>query len=42
MKNVNSINELIKEFEDIILEESDLIKKGSIIALKQRCYGKIF
>src|ERR1044072_4802328 len=26
MRNVNSINELIKEFEDIILEESILIK----------------
>ncbi|RGB36360.1 hypothetical protein C1646_758178, partial [Rhizophagus diaphanus] len=30
MKNVNSINELIKEFEDIIVEESNLIKDESI------------
>ncbi|RIA88541.1 hypothetical protein C1645_774681 [Glomus cerebriforme] len=34
MKNVNSINELIKKFEDIILEESSLIKDGwSIVAV---------
>ncbi|RIA88543.1 hypothetical protein C1645_806736 [Glomus cerebriforme] len=40
MKNVNSINELIKEFEDIILEESKLIKNGSIVALKHVATGK--
>jgi hypothetical protein len=40
MKNVNSINELIKEFEDIIFEESNLIKNGSIIALKHVATGK--
>ncbi|RIA82713.1 hypothetical protein C1645_834942 [Glomus cerebriforme] len=34
MKNVNSTNELIKEFEDIILEESNLIRNESIVALK--------
>ncbi|RIA82715.1 hypothetical protein C1645_834944 [Glomus cerebriforme] len=34
MENVNSTNELIKEFEDIILEESNLIRNGSIVALK--------
>ncbi|RGB36357.1 hypothetical protein C1646_758175, partial [Rhizophagus diaphanus] len=30
MKNINSVNELIKEFEDIIVEESNLIKDESI------------
>ncbi|RIA79735.1 hypothetical protein C1645_840045 [Glomus cerebriforme] len=34
MKNVNSTVELFKEFESIILEESNLIKNGSIVALK--------
>ncbi|RGB36359.1 hypothetical protein C1646_814086 [Rhizophagus diaphanus] len=40
MKNVNLINELIKEFEDIIAEESNLIKNDSIIALKHVATGK--
>jgi hypothetical protein len=40
MKNVNSINELIKEFEDIILEETNLIKNQSVIALKHVATGK--
>ncbi|CAB4388996.1 unnamed protein product [Rhizophagus irregularis] len=40
MKNVNLINELIKEFEDIIAEESKLIKNDSIIALKHVATGK--
>src|SRR4051794_33494187 len=40
VKNVNSINELIKEFEDIILEESILIKNGFIVALKHVATGK--
>ena len=40
MKNANSINELIKEFEDIIVEESNLIKNGSIVALKHIATGK--
>ncbi len=40
MKNVNSINELIKEFEEIILEESNLIRNGSIVALKHVASGK--
>ena len=35
-----SINELIKEFEDIILEESILIKNGSTVALKHVATGK--
>jgi hypothetical protein len=39
MKNVNSINELIKEFENIILEESNLIRNDSIIALKHVSTG---
>ncbi|GBB96133.1 hypothetical protein RclHR1_02690018 [Rhizophagus clarus] len=40
MKNVNSINELIKIFEDIVLEESNLIRNGSIVALKHVASGK--
>ena len=40
MKNVNSLNELIKEFEGIISEESDLIKNGSVVALKHVATGK--
>ncbi|GBB87721.1 hypothetical protein RclHR1_01420024 [Rhizophagus clarus] len=40
MKNVKSINELIKGFENIILEESNLIRNESIIALKHVSTGK--
>ena len=40
MKNVNSINELAKKFEDIVLEESNLIRNESIIALKHVATGK--
>ncbi|RIA89053.1 hypothetical protein C1645_825421 [Glomus cerebriforme] len=40
MKNVNSINELIKEFEDIVAEESILIKNESIVALNHVTTGK--
>jgi hypothetical protein len=40
MKNVNSNNELIKEFEDIVFEESNLIKNESIVALKHVATGK--
>ena len=40
MKNANSIDELIKEFEDFVLEESNLIKNKSIIALKHVSTGK--
>ncbi|RGB27679.1 hypothetical protein C1646_746232 [Rhizophagus diaphanus] len=40
MKNVSSINELIKEFEDIILEESNLIRSASVVALKHVATGK--
>ena len=40
MKNVNSTNELIKEFENIVFEESNLIKSGSIVALKHVTTGK--
>jgi hypothetical protein len=39
-KNVNSMNDLIKEFENIIMEESDLIKNESIVALKHISTGK--
>ncbi|GBB92160.1 hypothetical protein RclHR1_19740002 [Rhizophagus clarus] len=40
MENVNSINELIKKFEDIVVEESNLIKNESIVALKHIATGK--
>ncbi|CAB4479945.1 unnamed protein product [Rhizophagus irregularis] len=40
MKNVSSLNELIKEFEDIILEKSNIIKSGSVVALKHVATGK--
>src|SRR5204863_778804 len=40
MENVNSINELIKEFEGIVLEESNLIRNESIVALKHVATGK--
>ncbi|PKY21351.1 hypothetical protein RhiirB3_524957 [Rhizophagus irregularis] len=40
MKNVNSLNELIKKFEDIAVEESNLIKNYSIVALKHVGTGK--
>ncbi|RIA79384.1 hypothetical protein C1645_840820 [Glomus cerebriforme] len=40
MKNVNSTDELIKKFEDIVLKESNLIKNGSIVALKHVTSGK--
>ncbi|RGB36383.1 hypothetical protein C1646_697417 [Rhizophagus diaphanus] len=40
MKNVNSINELIKIFEEIVLEESNLIRNGSIVAIKHVATGK--
>ncbi|PKC65570.1 hypothetical protein RhiirA1_460849 [Rhizophagus irregularis] len=40
MKNTNSINESIKGFEDIVFEESDLIKNESIVALKHVATGK--
>jgi hypothetical protein len=40
MKNVNSINEIIKRFEEIVLEESNLIRNGSVVALKHVATGK--
>ncbi|GBC02567.1 hypothetical protein RclHR1_04690018 [Rhizophagus clarus] len=40
MENMNSINELIKKFEDIVVEESRLIKNESIVALKHVTTGK--
>ncbi|GBB96136.1 hypothetical protein RclHR1_02690021 [Rhizophagus clarus] len=40
MKNVNSINELAEEFEEIVLEESELIRNGSTVALKHVASGK--
>ncbi|RGB36388.1 hypothetical protein C1646_741789, partial [Rhizophagus diaphanus] len=40
MKNVNSIDELIKRFEELVLEESNLIRNGSIVAIKHVATGK--
>ncbi|PKY24761.1 hypothetical protein RhiirB3_509253 [Rhizophagus irregularis] len=40
MKNVNSNNELIKKFEDIIVDEENLITNESVVALKHVATGK--
>ncbi|RGB31111.1 hypothetical protein C1646_764474 [Rhizophagus diaphanus] len=40
MKNVNSINELIKKFKDIIVYEENLITNESVVALKHVATGK--
>ncbi|RGB27677.1 hypothetical protein C1646_379135 [Rhizophagus diaphanus] len=40
MKNINSMNELIKEFEEIVMNESNIIRYGSIVALKHVATGK--
>jgi hypothetical protein len=40
MRNVNSINELIKKFEDSVADEANLITKESIVALKHVATGK--
>ena len=40
MENVNSINELIKEFEDFVVDVSNLIINESIVALKHVATGK--
>ncbi|GBC02559.1 hypothetical protein RclHR1_04690010 [Rhizophagus clarus] len=40
VENVKSINELIREFENIVLEESNLIRNESIVALKHVATGK--
>jgi hypothetical protein len=40
MDNINSMDELIKEFEDIVMDESNIIRYGSIVALKHVATGK--
>ncbi|CAB4411508.1 unnamed protein product [Rhizophagus irregularis] len=40
MKNINSMNELIKEFEEIVMNESNIIRYGSTVALKHVATGK--
>jgi hypothetical protein len=40
MKNLKSINELLEEFENVILEESSLIRSESIVVLKHVATGK--
>ncbi|GET58532.1 hypothetical protein GLOIN_2v1871739 [Rhizophagus irregularis DAOM 181602=DAOM 197198] len=42
LRNVNSINELIKEFEDIVASESNLTINESIVALKHFSIGNYF
>ncbi|CAG8620925.1 13382_t:CDS:2 [Funneliformis caledonium] len=37
---INSTNELIKEFEEIAMDESNLVRNGSIVALKHVATGK--
>ncbi|GBB91305.1 hypothetical protein RclHR1_01850015 [Rhizophagus clarus] len=39
-KNVNSMDELVKVFEESVLEDSRIIKNGSIIALRHIATGK--
>ncbi|GES94996.1 hypothetical protein GLOIN_2v1767389 [Rhizophagus clarus] len=40
MENVDSINKLIKRFEEIVSEETNLIRNGSIVTLKHVASGK--
>jgi hypothetical protein len=40
MKNINSMNDLIKEFEDIVIDESNIISYGSTVVLKHVATGK--
>ncbi|CAG8441445.1 6593_t:CDS:2 [Funneliformis caledonium] len=40
MENVNSISELMEEFRNVFIDESNLIRHGSIIALKHAVTGK--
>jgi hypothetical protein len=40
MDNINSMYVLIKEFEDIVMDESNIIRNGSIVALKHIATGK--
>ncbi|RGB31118.1 hypothetical protein C1646_709878 [Rhizophagus diaphanus] len=40
IKNVNSNNELIKKFEDIVVDEANLITNKSVVALKYVATGK--
>ncbi|CAG8546287.1 12693_t:CDS:2 [Funneliformis caledonium] len=39
-EKINSTNELIKEFEEIVMEESNLIRHNSIVALRHVATGK--
>ena len=40
MENINSMSELIKEFEEIVMDETNIIRIGSTIALKHFAIGK--
>jgi hypothetical protein len=40
MDNINSTDKLIKEFEDIIIDESNIIRHGSIVTLKHIATGR--
>ncbi|RIA89047.1 hypothetical protein C1645_825414 [Glomus cerebriforme] len=37
---INSMNDLIKEFEEVVRDEANIIKDGSIVALKHVATGK--
>ena len=39
-ENINSMSELIKELEEIVMDESNIIRNGSTIALKHVATGK--
>ncbi|GBC04101.1 hypothetical protein RclHR1_05510002 [Rhizophagus clarus] len=40
MNNINSMDELIKEFDEIVMDESKIIRNGSTIALRNVDTGK--
>ncbi|GBB90571.1 hypothetical protein RclHR1_17580002 [Rhizophagus clarus] len=40
MNNINSMDELIKEFDEIVMDELNIIRNGSIIALRNVATGK--
>ena len=39
-EKIKSMNDLIKEFEEIVMDESNLIRNNSIVALKHVATGK--
>jgi hypothetical protein len=39
-ENINSMDDLIKKFEEMVMDESNLIRDGSIVALRHVATGK--